>query len=334
MATIFDAFIRLYNNNTADLLRIATNGTGILQPGSIHPDLVKRLAVSACEIAQRLLHICIRALDYCPPIDISFGDYLRALITADLDSSPRDSNGYRIALIEAFRSWGIFPDRVNTLSIESLKWSTPDQPKQEKKVLDYIARFLKDRMRNLLDISSLEKNNMRDIYEASRTIQKELHDLLIQKKRAVLGEKAWSSFLQKLGLTDKTLQFTYEGELITSKGTAPIEVHKVRPVYRVGREGKLVEQVLITLTQTFRITEGSLAGAKFRGGCTLILNLSKDYDVAYIIYKNIGSDRRFKFQMDYQTGKTPAFIALSDSMYEEGGGFGAISFANLHFHKH
>ena len=147
VATIFDAFIRLYNSTTADLLRIATNGTGILQPGAIHPDLVKRLANAACEIAERLLHICIRALDYCPPHDITFGDYLRALITADLDSSPNDMNGYRLALIEAFRSWGIFPDRVNTLSVESLQWSKPDTLTQpEQKLLTYIARFLKDQV--------------------------------------------------------------------------------------------------------------------------------------------------------------------------------------------
>ena len=66
--------------------------------------------------------ICIRALDYCPPNDITFGDYLRALITADLDIAPEDETGYRLALIEAFRARGIFPNRVNTLSIESLRW--------------------------------------------------------------------------------------------------------------------------------------------------------------------------------------------------------------------
>ncbi|MGN6508865.1 MAG: hypothetical protein ACTHLD_05340, partial [Chitinophaga sp.] len=119
VATIFDAFLRLYTVQTEDLIRIATNGTGVLQPGAIHPDLVKRLAREACEIADHLLHICIRALDYCPPLDIDYGDYLRAIISADLDISPVDTNGYRVALIEAFRSWGIFPDTITTLSVES-----------------------------------------------------------------------------------------------------------------------------------------------------------------------------------------------------------------------
>lgn len=335
VATIFDAFLRLYNNTTADLIRIATNGTGVLQPGSIHPDLVKRLAAAACQIAERLLHICIRALDYCPPLDITFGDYLRALITADLDVSPRDTNGYRVALIEAFRNWGIFPNRVNTLSIESLQWSSPsDLSKEEKEVLKFIAQqFLKPKLRELLDISSLEKNNREKIYNVSNKIQAQLKELLVNKKRNVLG-KAWSSFIHKLGLTDKSLEFTYEGEVIRSKFVPLIEVHKVRPVYRVGREGNLVEQVIVTLTQSFHIEEENLKGAKFRGGCTLLFNMSKNYDVEYIIYKNIRSQHRFEYQMDYQTGKTPAFIALSASMYEDEGGFDSINFAHLHFHNH
>jgi hypothetical protein len=101
----------------------------------------------------------------------------------------------------------------------------------------------------------------------------------------------------------------------------------------VGREDMLIEQVLITLTQTFSIKGGSLDGATFRGGTTLILNISKDYDVEYIIFKNILSSHRFKFQMDYQQGVNPAYIALNDSLYEDGSGFKAINFASLHFHS-
>ncbi|MDB5198764.1 MAG: hypothetical protein JWO92_727 [Chitinophagaceae bacterium] len=333
VATVFEAFIRLYNNTTADLLRIATNGTGILQPGAIHPDLVKRLAAAACEIAERLLHICIRALDYCPPHDITFGDYLRALITADIDTSPKDTNGYRLALIEAFRCWGIFPDRVNTLSIESLQWAKPDTlTAKQQNILKYTARFLKSHVRDIVDISTLESNNRKEIYTMSRKVQKELHNLLIYTKRNGTEEADWSDFLQKLGLTNHAKVFYYEDEIITTEKVPKLEVHKVRPVYRIGRDGKLVEQVLVTITQTFRVTNGSLQGAKFRGGCTMVINMSRDYDVEYIIYKNITSDHRFTYQMDYQQGKNASFTALSDSMYEEESGFRSINFAHLHFH--
>ena len=75
--------------------------------------------------AGHVLNMCIRALDYCPPVDLTFGDYLRALITADRDLVPDDDRGYRIAVIEAFRRRGIYPRGVRSLSAESLCWAGP-----------------------------------------------------------------------------------------------------------------------------------------------------------------------------------------------------------------
>src|SRR5207244_1651459 len=94
VAAVFDAFLAIYRSRVADLLRIATGGSGILPPGSISGDLTNRLAREAAKSAQHLLTICIRALDYCPPVDITFGDYLRALITADVDLVPEDDHHY------------------------------------------------------------------------------------------------------------------------------------------------------------------------------------------------------------------------------------------------
>ncbi len=88
VAAVFEAFLSIYKYRAADLLRIATDGTGILTAGELHPDLVNRLAKEANKTAQQILNICIRALDYCPPVDITFGDYLRAMITADMDLVP------------------------------------------------------------------------------------------------------------------------------------------------------------------------------------------------------------------------------------------------------
>ena len=75
--------------------------------------------------ADHVLNMCIRALDYCPPVDIDFGDYLRALITADRDLVPDDDRRYRVAFIEAFRRRGIYPQGVRSLSAESLCWAGP-----------------------------------------------------------------------------------------------------------------------------------------------------------------------------------------------------------------
>ncbi len=125
VAAVFDAFLTIYKSRIADLLRIATAGTGVLPAGDLHPDLVDRLAREAAASAGHMLNMCIRALDYCPPVDVNFGDYLRALVTADRDLVPDDDRGYRIAVIEAFRRRGIYPQGVRSLSAESLCWARP-----------------------------------------------------------------------------------------------------------------------------------------------------------------------------------------------------------------
>lgn len=169
VANVFDAFQRVYNHRTADLLRIATNGTGRLPEGSIGYDLVKRLAAEASAIAEHLLHICIRALDYCPPVDITFGNFLRALITADIDIAPEDEEGYRVALIEAFRARGIFPDRVRTTSTESLLWSPPRLSEHGSEFFrNSIRRFIGP-IRELISTEDRAK-----IHERSKKIRAEI----------------------------------------------------------------------------------------------------------------------------------------------------------------
>src|SRR5918997_5079055 len=122
VAAIFRAFLRIYEDRSADLFRIATGGTGTLPEGEIHPDLTKRLAAEATWAPDRVLQICIPGIDHCPPVDITFGDFLRGLITADLDYAPDDKRGFRVVFIESFREWGIHPRGVASMGIESLRW--------------------------------------------------------------------------------------------------------------------------------------------------------------------------------------------------------------------
>lgn len=122
VAAVFRAFTLCYTRKTADLFRLATGGTGKLPEGALHPDLVGRLAAEARNVAARVLRMCIRALDYCPPVDLTFGDYLRAVITADLDIHPTDEDGCRVAFVQSFREWGIAPAGVRSVSVDSLVW--------------------------------------------------------------------------------------------------------------------------------------------------------------------------------------------------------------------
>jgi len=48
-------------------------------------------AEEGTQLAQHLLNVCIRAIDYCPPTDILFGDFASALLTVDAELNPGDT---------------------------------------------------------------------------------------------------------------------------------------------------------------------------------------------------------------------------------------------------
>ncbi|CTQ62798.1 hypothetical protein [Roseibium album] len=122
VAAVFRAFTLVYHHRVADLFRLSTGGTGILPDGAIHPDLVGCLAGEAREIAARILRMCIRGLDYCPPVDLTFGDYLRAVVTADWEFNREDPDDCRVAFVQSFREWGIAPAGIRSMSVDALIW--------------------------------------------------------------------------------------------------------------------------------------------------------------------------------------------------------------------
>ena len=159
VAAVFDAFLTIYKAAVADLLRIASDGTGVLPAGHLHPDLVNRLADEAARSAGHVLNMCIRALDYCPPVDLTFGDYLRAVVTADYEFDPVDEAHRRVAFVEAFRRHGIVPEEIRTLSVDGLLWHpTTDSPDEDEDIVlglverwaPEIARWNQDRDRKKL----------------------------------------------------------------------------------------------------------------------------------------------------------------------------------------
>lgn len=130
VAAVFDAFVTIYERRTEDLLRLARPG---LVPGNgLNPDLVGRLAQEAATAADQVLRMCVRALDYLPPVDVRFGEYLRAIVTADTDLVRDDPLRYRVAFVEAFKRWGITVPGCISMAPDSLLWDAPrleDYPK-------------------------------------------------------------------------------------------------------------------------------------------------------------------------------------------------------------
>jgi hypothetical protein len=84
-----------------------------------------RVAEEGATIAEVLLTMAIRAIDYTPPIHIEFGDYLSALLTADGEIRADDGRyGLRQGLLDWFGRYGIEP----ASGTEDGRWRPPDGP--------------------------------------------------------------------------------------------------------------------------------------------------------------------------------------------------------------
>jgi subtilisin family serine protease len=282
VAAVFDAFMTIYRARIADLLRIYTGGTGVLPKGAIHPDLAQRLANEAVKSAKHILNICIRALDYLPPVDVTFFEYLRALITADFDLVADDRHNYRVAFVEAFRRRGIYPvnldapsrDTLRTLSVDTLRWQGFKWSKNS-----IGNKVMMTRYKNI--ITDLKQFSDACFYAENRRIlfkKTRMHRIKLQKQLEEIFATA-PEFAMELGLDPELKTF---------------EVDELRRALRISPDGKPIPQVIVALTQSKRIKEDRKNGVPeylFRGGSTLVVDLSVP-EVKYRIIKNINSTTR------------------------------------------
>lgn len=320
VAAVFDAFISIYKDRSRDLVRLASGGTGVIPEGDLHPDLVNRLAQEACKSASHVLNMCLRALDYCPPVDITFGEYLRALITADMDLMSDDTHRYRVAFIEAFRRRGIFPKGVRTLSEDSLRWARPgeDPTKQpgemEMKLKDFIEgielRSNVDKLRHL--------RTRREIWQETRAIREELH-------KKIRDHETKAQVLQEL--TGLALDPDAPAVNVKTKAGSPVfSVQSVRESRRERGDGRVLNQVFITLLQKEirkRKVDGKVEEYTIRCGSVLVLDLDEQR-VSYVISKPRNDEKRFSDTIEFQESRS------TDSLHATYFGAQNEPFAALH----
>lgn len=258
VAAVFDGFFKTYQRRINDLVRIATGGTGTLPQGDLHPDLVNRIATEAARTAQRVLDMCIRAFDYLPPVDVTFGDFLRAMITADFELVPQDDTDCRGAMIEAFRLRGIYPVGVGSLAEESLLWDNVETklPPLNSDATSLVGRAFIRAVRSFdtpLDAEqsapdpdpytqfhSAEADEDFEV-DVNRELAIELHDYAFKNAQA-------------LGLSP----------------SLKIQVRGFHPVFRVAPNGRLLIELVAQFAQVDTSRTKELGGIPFRGGCTLV----------------------------------------------------------------
>lgn len=312
VAAVFEAFLNIYKARVADLLRIASNGTGVLMQGELHPDLVNRLAEEAARSARHVLTMCIRALDYCPPVDLTFGDYLRAIITADYDLVKDDSRRYRLAFIDAFRKRGIYPENIKTLSEDSLRYTdyaigysaTSDGSGNISDYDENVEQIQGDKNgidRETQQLIGIINGFLRDYekyvkYENKReNIHKKMREYIAGRdgilglhKRLNLKFSNSNDFRRLTGLAF-TSQFNKLGIRKSSSNNATFQIQNLRVVSRVGPGNSQVNQVIFSIIQRSAVklvddkpvfwdfqAGGSAKPEDFlelKGGCTLIFDL-------------------------------------------------------------
>jgi hypothetical protein len=294
VAAVFDAFLSMYQSRTKDLLRLASGGTGLLQ-GELHPDLVNRLAQEASKAAGHVLNMCIRALDYCPPVDLTFGEYLRALITADMDLVPEDEHRYRVAFIEAFRRRGIYPRDLRTLSEDSLRWSRPgEDPTLASGQMEAMLKTFIESIGLRGQVDRLRYKRTRwEIWAETRSIRADLHGAIQSYvEKAVL--------LQRLTGLALTTYAVPEGVKMHRDGLPVFNVKGFREARRQQSNGRALNQVFITLLQTERVEhEGQIHS--IRSGSTLVIDLD-EIRVTYVIGKGLHDLERIKRTIAFKEG--------------------------------
>jgi len=295
VSAVFDAFAQVYQRKTERFLRLATNGSGVLPPGELSHDLQTLLAERASKLASQFLSICIRAIDYCPPVGITFGDYLRAMITADYDLVPDDRWDYRGALIDAFWRRNIYPRNAQHLSEDALLWHCPRNDLPLVEGLDFGTLRFRGDPAHAADLS-------------------ELH-----RQACMLGQYvSVAGRLEEFGLVANG-----DPRLDGDSVSLPC-VESIRTARRAGPNGQIVFDLVAEITQQ-RHVRASAAGPAFTyyGGATVILGPTGE--IRYAVVKNVaGRGRLERRRMFLDTPCGHRYWQLQGNRWQPRSGFFAL----------
>lgn len=258
LRAVFDAFRWIYDNKTARLRALAPPA-GVRMPS----ELVDLLVSEAEKLAGQFLNILIRAVDYCPPVDLTLGEYLRAIVTADFDLVPDDPWAYRESFVRAFRRHGITIDSVMDLSEDALLWCPPERPLPPLDGLRLESAHLGSLLSDTDDLNALER------------------------RATLLGR-----YITEVGCPERLHYFGLAPPSRARQIERPV-VESLRVLRRVGPDGTVNFDQVAEVVQRRK----SARGRWLYGGATAIFD-SMGY-VRYLIVKNVKSKTREERVNDY-----------------------------------
>lgn len=274
LQAVFEAFNTVFERKTRRVRDLAERYRA--SGGTIDPTLALLLGDAARKLARQFLNIVIRSIDYCPPVDITFGDFLRAMITADADLVPEDPHGYRDALIDAFARRGIAARDVPNLAEDVLIWSPPESGKLTIPELHFEKLRLGGDPRRAPPQDELERQ------------ARELGRFAIRREnRAEFG----------LALPgDEEL----EGDTVD-----PPCVASIRSLRRVSDDFRVRFGLVAEIVQRRRVADPRGGPGRLYGGATVILD--SEGRVEYVIRKRVTKTARIAEQAAYAQSEGAAF---------------------------
>jgi hypothetical protein len=284
VSAVFEAFTTIVKRKVERYFRIA--GLELRDFGRVplSEPLVKAIAQEASDVAAQFLNICIRAIDYCPPADIELGEYLRALITADADMEAADKWGFREALMRSFRRRQIFPDHVQFMTEDAVRWQGPD---------------------TTLRVPGLAFSDLRFNGEPGQPAS--VKELLRQAH-------ALGKFVTQPA-NARALRLIAPGasRSRTIVQASPVLVQSVRVARRARPDGRVLFDIVAEVTQSCTVKRG---GDLFdvTGGCTLVIDPRGE--VRYAIYKRFDSDDRLERQQAAMRGPLKKYWKKRGRQYQ------------------
>lgn len=249
---VFDAFRWIYARKTSQLRAL-----GPPPDRRMPAELIDLLTREAEKLASQFLGILIRAVDYCPPVDLKLGEYLRAIVTADFDLIPDDPWAYREAFVRAFRRYGITVDAVADLSEDALLWCPPERPLKPVENLG-LEKVLQQPQQADDDIEALEH------------------------RATALGH-----YITDEDHPERLSYFGLKPPSAAKKIERPV-IESVRVLRRIGPDGTVNFDLVAEVVQRRKTARGKW----MYGGATVILDAMGF--IRYLIVKNVASQSREK----------------------------------------
>jgi hypothetical protein len=230
------------------------------------------LATREASIAsQEVLTMCLRAFEFLPPVDVTFADYLRAVVTADFELNPQDDFQRRASFIDAFRARGIFARDVTSLAEEALRLERPAELDQHFLPHSLVTNTLAS------EFDFLDEGGLR------------------RRRQATFGElhvfaKDYAQHLQ----LDPDLD---------------IQIKGFHPSFHVGENGQLVVELIAQFVQTPKVGDDGrveAGGVVLRGGTTAVF--AADGSVRYIASRPLPGSHLTPSQLEIAKARVKDFL--------------------------